>query len=85
LSKNLYRRHLTDDQRAAVAAEMVPTLEVEAKKRIGAGGPGRPKSDGLVESRSDQKAADLCESLQTQSKVSKRKVKKARDGLSPVF
>lgn len=38
-TKNLHRRHLTLDQRAALAAELVPTFQEEAKKRVG----GRPK------------------------------------------
>jgi len=35
LSKNLHRRHLTTGQRAIVAAEAVPLLQEEAKKRQG--------------------------------------------------
>jgi ParB-like chromosome segregation protein Spo0J len=37
LSKNLHRRHLTISQRAAVAAEAVPVLELESKTRMLAG------------------------------------------------
>lgn len=33
LSKNLHRRHLTQSQRAVIAAEIVPMLAEEAKKR----------------------------------------------------
>jgi DNA modification methylase len=39
LTQNLHRRHLTIDQRAALAAELVPMFREEAKKRVG----GRPK------------------------------------------
>lgn len=35
LSKNLHRRHLTTSQRGAIAAEVVPLLKEEAKKRQG--------------------------------------------------
>lgn len=35
LSRNLHRRHLTVSQRAAIAAETVPLLQEEAKKRQG--------------------------------------------------
>lgn len=38
-TRNLHRRHLTVDQRAALAAQMVPEFQEEAKKRVG----GRPK------------------------------------------
>jgi hypothetical protein len=33
LSRNLHRRHLTDDQRAALAADALPMLEAEARDR----------------------------------------------------
>jgi hypothetical protein len=33
VSANLYRRHLTTSQRATIAAEMIPMLQEEAKKR----------------------------------------------------
>jgi hypothetical protein len=38
-TQNLHRRHLTVDQRAALAAELVPAFRMEAQKRIG----GRPR------------------------------------------
>ena len=37
LSRNLYRRHLTSSQRATVAADALPLIEAEAKKRKAAG------------------------------------------------
>src|SRR5690606_234782 len=51
LSLNLHRRHLTQAQRAAVAAEALPLFEAEAAERASAGrkkggrsgGKGRPK------------------------------------------
>jgi hypothetical protein len=70
ISKNLYRRHLTDDQRAAVASEMVPMLAEEAKKRMLAGVNPDPKSDQGRAPQSDQIASGLM-------KVSKHKVQKA--------
>lgn len=44
LSHNLHRRHLTTSQRAAIAAEILPQFEEEARKRQGSHGaaPGRP-------------------------------------------
>lgn len=39
LSKNLHRRHLTTSQRAVIAAESMPMLQEEAKKRIAQGRP----------------------------------------------
>jgi uncharacterized membrane-anchored protein len=78
LSKNLYRCHLTDDQRATLAAEMVPMLEVEAKKRIGAG-------DQVVRNQTGWSKAGATKKRPIFVKVSKRKVKKARDGFSPAF
>src|SRR4051812_19643216 len=38
-TRNLRRRHLTIDQRAALAAELVPLFREETSKRVG----GRPK------------------------------------------
>jgi hypothetical protein len=66
VSLNLHRRHLTSSQRAAVAAEMLPMLEQEAKdrQRTHAGtAPGRKgtlgqKVDG-VNGRAAQQAAKL--------------------------
>lgn len=45
LSMNIHRRHLTDDQRAAIAALSLPLFQEEAKKRQKAHGrtaPGKP-------------------------------------------
>lgn len=41
VSMNLHRRHLTSSQLAAVAVEMLPLLEAEAKERMSAGGVAR--------------------------------------------
>lgn len=59
VSKNLKRRHLTESQRATVAAELVPMLADEARKRQGHGltAPGKTLSANLREA-SDGKAAD---------------------------
>lgn len=35
ISRNLHRRHLSTSQRAAIAAEMIPILQAEAKQRQG--------------------------------------------------
>lgn len=40
ISGNLKRRHLTKDQRAVIAQEVMPMLEEEAKKRMSAAGRG---------------------------------------------
>jgi len=40
ISGNLKRRHLTADQRAVIAQEVMPMLEEEARKRMSAGGRG---------------------------------------------
>ncbi len=52
VSKNLYRRHLTSDQRATIAVDMLPHLEEEAKKRqaegVKLGGRGHKKENSVV-------------------------------------
>lgn len=57
VAKNLHRRHLTTAQRAALALDLLPHLEDEAKERMlrGKADPS-PETD---EGRSDAKAADL--------------------------
>jgi hypothetical protein len=55
VSHNLLRRHLTVAQRAALALDLLPRLEEEARERMLAGNPS-PKTD---EGRSDEKAAAL--------------------------
>lgn len=51
ISKNLKRRHLTPGQRAAVAAELLPMLAAEARKRQGHGltAPGKTLKENLPE------------------------------------
>jgi hypothetical protein len=57
VSHNLHRRHLTTAQRAALALDLLPRLEAEARERMLAGkADPSPESD---EGRSDAKAADL--------------------------
>lgn len=65
VSHNLHRRHLTTGQRAALALDLLPRLEEEARNRKATSGPGKyggeplsPESDEAV-GRSDEKAAVL--------------------------
>lgn len=62
VSMNLHRRHLTTAQRAALALDLLPRLEEEAKDRQrlsqGRGVKGSPETDDL-KGRSDEQAADL--------------------------
>lgn len=62
VSHNLHRRHLTTGQRAALALDVLPRLEAEAKERQrlseGRGVKGSPVSDDLL-GRADEKAAAL--------------------------
>src|SRR5262245_54448672 len=49
LSRNLFRRHMTDEQRVALVSKLRgPQLEKEAKKRVG----GRPRKTELENSKS---------------------------------
>jgi len=57
VSHNLHRRHLTIAQRAALALDLLPKLEEEARERMLAGkADPRPETD---EGRSDEKAAAM--------------------------
>lgn len=60
VSHNLHRRHLTTGQRAALALDLLPRLEDEAKHRQGTRTDLRPEADGSSErGRADEKAAAL--------------------------
>lgn len=62
VSHNLHRRHLTTGQRAALALDLLPRLEDEARERQAFHGaaPGKPAQNTPSDSgRSDEKAAAL--------------------------
>ena len=48
VTKNLYRRHLSISQRAAIAAEMLPMLREEARKRMSQGGKKHAAQEGVA-------------------------------------
>jgi len=58
VSMNLRRRHLTSSQRAAIAVDMLPMLEAEARDRMLTGKPNDP-SQFIDEGRATEHAADL--------------------------
>lgn len=58
LSKNIFRRHLTAGQKAAIATDMLPFYEEEAKKRMSLGGQGSPKLDTLEKGRAAEKLGE---------------------------
>lgn len=62
VSLNLHRRHLSSSQRAAVAVDMLPMLEAEAKENMRAGGMARQQGLQRIENperHSAQQAAEL--------------------------
>jgi site-specific DNA-methyltransferase (adenine-specific) len=63
LSQNLFRRHLTSSQRAAVAFQMLPMLEQEAKERQrlsqGRGMPGKKRPTFSSNGKASQVAARI--------------------------
>lgn len=61
VSRNLHRRHLTTAQRAALAVELLPHLEAEARERQKGGQGGvllSPETDE-AKGRADEKAAEI--------------------------
>lgn len=66
ISMNLKRRHLTASQRAAIATEILPLLEKEAKnrqKQHGGTAPGREKTLGAISPQVFGKARDQAAKL----------------------
>ena len=76
VAKNLHRRHLTPAQRAAIAAELLPELEQEAKARridnVRKDGDRPTGHSRPVGGRSAEKAADLVGVGKTSVKTAKR-------------
>jgi hypothetical protein len=83
LSANLHRRHLTVSQRSALAVEILPRLEKEAKDRQrlskGRGKKGTAKLQHLFGESSEQ-AAKLV-GVSTRSVATAKELKKSDDGL----
>jgi len=59
LSLNLERRHLTESQKATVAVEILPLIEMEAKKRMSMGGKGVERIPPLNQRKSRDDAAKV--------------------------
>lgn len=59
ITKNLFRRHLTSQQRAVLSLKLLPQLEKEAKARMRAGKKTKP-SQKIAQGKATEQAAKLC-------------------------
>ncbi len=82
VSLNLKRRQLTSSQAAAVATEILPLLEAEARERMSEGGKGTQEIADLGESR--EKAATLVGSNRQYVSEAKKLQREAPDLLEKV-
>ena len=89
LSKNLHRRHLTESQRAVVAADALPLFEAEAKKRMGAAktakGKGAPRGAPLeLEASAEKKTLDKLEAVAATKGEQAKKPQRASEAAAKV-
>ena len=77
LSLNLHRRHLSSAQRAAIAVEILPRLEAEAKERQrlskGRGQKGHQKIDDLFDSEQTTENNELNDDSKSEQKAKRTK------------
>jgi len=80
LAKNLFRRHLSTSQRAAVSIDAMPFFEAEAKQRLEAAAKhATPEAPAGEAGRSADKAAEVAHVSATSIKHAKKLKKEAPD------